>query len=234
MSKGRAATGFAANSDGTLLLGATPTTWLDAALADLPTLLLDHAECEKKAAGSALSLVYRYPERYSLTLFASRIAREELRHFEMLNALMRARGIAYRRVTACRYAGALRQLVADHEPARLVDTLLVAAIIEARSWERFGAVATALDALNTGSDAAVPAAELAVFYRRLQLSEARHAANYLTQARALLDASTIAEKLARIAALEWQLISTPDAELRFHSGPPPASPAAQGQVKFLS
>ena len=126
---------------GELLRGPSPDAWLDAALADLPTLLLDHAECEKKAAGSALSLIYRYGDRSAICTAAARFVREELRHFEMVARLLRVRGIAYRRLAPARYAGALRSVVRNSEPARLVDTLLVAAFIEARSCERFGRLA---------------------------------------------------------------------------------------------
>lgn len=198
-----------------LLLGPTPDAWIDAALADLPTLLLDHAECEKKAAGSALSLMYRYADQPALCAAASRFAREELRHYEMVVALLRKRGIAYRRLPPSAYAGRLRGLARDVEPGRLLDTLLIAAVIEARSWERFGRLAGRLQTLGAAQN-------LADFYTRLLASEARHAATYLSLADAVDSADEASARIAAIARLEWQLINAPCAELRFHSGVPAA------------
>ena len=196
-----------------LLLGPTPDAWLDAALADLPTLLLDHAECEKKAAGSALSLMYRYADQPALCAAASRFAREELRHYEIVADLLRRRGISYRRLAPSGYAAALRALVRDAEPGRLLDTLLVAAIIEARSWERFSRLTDRLRDLGTEP-------ELTDCYARLLASEARHAATYLKLADTIDVTGEVPEKMANIALIEWQLITAPCAELRFHSGMP--------------
>ena len=147
-----------------MLLSPSPDSWVEAALQDVDTLLLDHAECEKKAASNAFSLMYRYGAESVLVEAASRFAREELRHFEMVQAFMRGRGVVYRSVTASRYAGGLKRHVRTSEPGRLVDTLLVAALIEARSLERFLCLVAASD------DAA-----LVQFYSKLRASEARHA-----------------------------------------------------------
>ena len=194
-----------------LLLGPTPDAWLAAALADLPTLLLDHAECEKKAASSALGLLYRYPDHPSLCAAASRLAREELRHYEIVDRLRRRRGIAYRRLPAGAYAAGLHALVRRGEPGRLLDTLLVAAVIEARSCERFDRLAAALASVGTEI-------ELAELYAGLLASEARHAATYLTLARHLDGEEAIAGRCAMIAQVEWDVINAPAAALRFHSG----------------
>jgi tRNA-(ms[2]io[6]A)-hydroxylase len=192
-----------------LLDGPTPDTWVAAALADLDTLLLDHAECEKKAAASAMSLLYRYGTDVAFADAASRFAREELRHFEMVNAFMRGRGVAPRVVPASRYAGGLLAQVRRHEPARLLDMLLVAALIEARSLERFVLIVE-----RTDDDA------LARFYGKLLASEARHARTYLALAARRPNASEIEARLAALRVHENALVQAEDDVLRFHSGRP--------------
>jgi tRNA-(ms[2]io[6]A)-hydroxylase len=189
---------------------ATPEAWVRAARDRLPELLLDHANCELKAAATALDLIRRYPGRRALAERMSRLAREELRHFEQVMQLMDRLSVPFRRLSASRYAAALNAAVRRGEPERLLDRLLVGALIEARSCERFGAVAPHLPA------------EVREFYRGLLASEARHFAHYLAFARsetgvgeAALDA-----RLAELRALEARLVATPDPEFRFHSGVP--------------
>ena len=123
------------------LFAPTPDAWVDEAVARLPELLLDHANCELKAASTALGFLYRYPERADLAQRMSRLAREELRHFEQVRAIMREMGIEFERLTASRYAGRLQGAVRPDEPGKLLDKLLVGALIEARSCERFAALA---------------------------------------------------------------------------------------------
>ncbi len=195
-----------------LLLVASPEAWLDAALQDLPTLLIDHANCEKKAASTALSMMYRYVEHPELLHKMSRLAREELRHFEQVLAIMQSRNVQYLQISSARYAGELHKLVSRQEPYRLVDSLLVGALIEARSYERFGLLAPRLDE------------ELAKFYRSLLASEKRHFQDYLQLAQALqggrLDASYCGNKLRELTEKEAELISSTDDDFRFHSGVP--------------
>ncbi len=186
----------------------TPQAWIDWALANPQILLVDHANCEKKAASTAINLMYRYVGHHRLLTRLSRLAREELRHFEQVIALMKARDIEYPQLTAARYAGELRQLVRNHEPARLVDTLLVGAIIEARSCERFAALVPVLDE------------ELATFYRSLLKSESRHFTDYLKLAGEVGSAQEVAARLPLLLARERELIESPDTEFRFHSGVP--------------
>lgn len=185
----------------------TPEAWLDAACADIETLLIDHANCEKKAASSALALLYRHVDKADLLQRLARLAREELRHFEQVHALLSRRGIRYRQLDAGRYAAALHREIGSREPARLTDTLLVGAIVEARSCERFMALAPRLDR------------ELAAFYGRLAQSEARHFETYLDLARRH-STVPVEARLERLLAVEGGLITRPDARLRFHSGPP--------------
>lgn len=186
----------------------TPRAWVEWALQNPSTLLVDHANCEKKAASTALNLMYRYVEHHSLLRRLSKLAREELRHFEQVIALMRARDIDYPQLSASRYAGELRRGVRSAEPGRLVDTLLVGAIIEARSCERFAVLAPELDA------------ELGDFYSSLLKSEARHYQDYLALAASLSGAGEVEQRLPGLLARERELIESPDTEFRFHSGVP--------------
>ena len=187
---------------------ATPPAWIERAREQTDILLVDHANCEKKAASTALNLMYRYVEHPALLDRLSRLAREELRHFEQVIAIMRRRGIDYPQLSAARYAGALRSAVRTHEPGRLVDTLLVGAVIEARSCERFAALLPVLDA------------ELAAFYGSLLRSESRHFTDYLRLAEQLGSKQEVARRLPVLLERERTLIESPDSELRFHSGVP--------------
>ncbi|MEP0202674.1 MAG: tRNA-(ms[2]io[6]A)-hydroxylase [Halioglobus sp.] len=187
---------------------ATPPAWIDAALANQATLLVDHANCEKKAASTALNLMYRYVEYPVLLNKLSRLAREELRHFEQVIAIMAKRKIDYPQLSASRYAGEMRKLVRGNEPGRMVDTLLVGAIIEARSCERFAALVPVLDA------------DLSEFYASLLKSEARHYTDYLALARKQAPEAGIESRLDELLAREGELIEAPDPEFRFHSGVP--------------
>jgi tRNA-(ms[2]io[6]A)-hydroxylase len=186
----------------------TPAAWVQWALENPAVLLIDHANCEKKAASTALNLMYRYVGHHRLLQRLSRLAREELRHFEQVIALMRDRDIDYPQLSASRYAGELRKLVRNQEPGRLVDTLLVGAIIEARSCERFAALVPHLDS------------ELAAFYASLLKSEARHFTDYLKLAEELGSAEDVAERLPLLLRRECELVTTADQEFRFHSGIP--------------
>ena len=186
----------------------TPRAWIDAALSDLPTLLIDHANCEKKAAATAMSLMHRHTENAVLLNKMSRLAREELRHFEQVMKIMQRRGIDYTLVTASRYAAGLRDLVRKKDPGRLVDTLLVGALIEARSCERFATLVPYLDG------------ELAEFYASLLKSESRHFQDYLRLAADLSDEAELDARLGVFRKREQELIESADSEMRFHSGVP--------------
>ena len=124
----------------------TPQAWIESAILNTDLLLVDHANCEKKAASTALSLLYRYVEKPDLLQRLSRLAREELRHFEQVARVIEKRGVAYDYLSASRYAGTLNKLLRPGEPQRLVDSLLVASVIEARSCERFALLAGMVDA----------------------------------------------------------------------------------------
>ena len=188
----------------------TPAGWLDEACARVPGMLRDHANCELKAASTALGFLYRYPERTALVQRMSRLAREELRHFEQVRAVMDDMGIVFERLSASRYAGGLREAVRRDEPYKLLDMLLIGALIEARSCERFAKIAPRLPE------------RLGRFYGGLLASEARHFEHYIAFAKSEcgLDDAEVEARLDELKAIEASLITKPDDEFRFHSGLP--------------
>ena len=185
----------------------TPSAWIDKALENETLLLIDHANCEKKAAATAMNLMYRYVDRSELLQKMSQLAREELLHFEQVVRIMQSRGINYNHISASRYASSLRQHIRSHEPAKLTDTLIVGAFVEARSCERFAKLAPRLDN------------DLKKFYVSLLRSESRHFEDYLALAELYAD-EDIAERVSFFAGLESELITSLDNEFRFHSGCP--------------
>lgn len=188
---------------------ATPQAWVRAALADQEIMLIDHKNCEFKAASTALSLMAKYSSHVDLLNAMSRLAREELVHHEQVLRIMKRRKIGLRPVSAARYASSLRAIVRTHEPHKLVDTLVVGAFIEARSCERFEALLPHLDE------------ELSKFYGGLLKSEARHYQGYLKLAYQYGEAADVDQTVVRVRAVEQELIESPDREFRFHSGIPP-------------
>ena len=199
--------------DHALLRAATPEAWVSKACASTDVLLIDHANCEKKAASTALSLMFAYAENFELTDKLSRLAREELRHYEQVAKLMRSLGLVPQRLAPGRYAERMRRLVANHEPQREIDLMICGAFIEARSCERFAALA------------AVIGAPLNALFHGLHGAEARHYRMYLDLARqaakrAGKGGSAFEGRVEQFAALEAQLITQADPVFRFHSGPP--------------
>jgi tRNA-(ms[2]io[6]A)-hydroxylase len=185
----------------------TPDKWLENAL-DNPVLMLsDHANCEKKAASTALNLIYRYIDNFELMNKMSKLAREEMRHFEQVIGIMKRRNIAYQHVSASRYAAGLRDLARTDDPGKLIDVLIIGAFIEARSCERFARLAPYLDS------------ELEQFYTSLLKSEGRHYQDYLGLAKKASKDESLDDRIALFAEAEKQLVEQPDTEFRFHSGP---------------
>lgn len=211
---------------------ATPTVWLEEAVDRIPELLVDHAQCEKKAASSALRLMFRYPEDEELAKVMSKLAREELRHFEQVLKIMQEKGISDRKQSAARYAAELNSHIAKSEPAHLVDSLIVGAFIEARSCERFARLVPLLDD------------PLAMFYGGLLESEGRHWHNYLKLAKKRWMESPVGKRISAakktskkragqkdrekefeqrifwFRGIEQKLIESDDETFRFHSGIP--------------
>jgi tRNA-(ms[2]io[6]A)-hydroxylase len=188
------------------LAATTDPIWTERALARLDDVLVDHAHCEKKAASTALSLLFRYPEQAPLQEPLSRLAREELVHFEQVLALLRERGVRFRHQRPSPYAGRLVAAARSHEPARLLDLLLCAALIEARSCERFRLLADA-----------VPDPTLADFYRGLLASEARHHGVYVELARSVAGEETVRDRLAELAEHEAAVLREMPALARMHT-----------------
>lgn len=188
----------------------TPDSWLDEACKRLPEMLLDHANCELKAASTALGFLYRYPERTALAQRMSRLAREELRHFEQVRSIMDDMEIPFERLSASRYAGGLRDAARHEEPYKLLDLLLIGALIEARSCERFAKIAPRLPE------------RLGKFYGGLLASEARHFEHYIAFAKSEcgVDEAEIDARLNELKTIEAALVTAPDSEFRFHSGTP--------------
>lgn len=189
----------------------TPSTWVEKAIQHIDILLIDHANCEKKAAATAMNLLFKYTDTESgLPQKMSQLAREELLHYEQVLDLMKARNVAYEGLSPSRYAAELRKLVRSHDPAKIVDTLIVGALIEARSCERFLCLSSAIEDID---------AELARYYKFLLKSESRHFQDYLDLAYYYGEAEEVDERVELFRALEHKLIIEPDTELRFHSGP---------------
>jgi|TARA_A100001015_G_scaffold46159_1_gene50951 tRNA-(ms[2]io[6]A)-hydroxylase len=193
----------------TFLPCATPEAWVANALENQDLLLIDHANCEKKAAMNAIQLTFRHNSNFAFLNKMSRLAREEMRHFEQVIAIMEKRKITYRHLSASRYASNLHKLIRDGQKERLVDMLIIGAYIEARSCERFARIASELDE------------ELCKFYSSLLKSEARHYKDYLALARQVTCESMLNERINTFGSLEREIIESPDHEFRFHSGPVP-------------
>jgi len=185
----------------------TPDRWIENALENPSLMLIDHANCEKKAASTAISLINRYTDNFELLNKMSRLAREEMRHFEQVIAIIKRRGIEYTYVSASRYAAGLRELARKDDPGKLIDVLVIGAFIEARSCERFARLAPHLDK------------ELAQFYGSLLKSEGRHYQDYLGLAKKAAGGESIDDRIALFAERERELVEMADAEFRFHSGP---------------
>jgi tRNA-(ms[2]io[6]A)-hydroxylase len=189
-----------------ILRARTPRAWFDLAAGRTDELLLDHANCEKKAASTALALMFAYPEDFELASRMSKLAREELRHFELVQQKLTEFGVGFRRLSPSRYAEGLRKVLRRDEPGRRIDLLLCGALIEARSHERFIGLIGRLPAL------------LAEFYASLAAAESRHAGLY--QRLAARGGVAIEARLSELAEVEAELATAPDPQFRFHSGTP--------------
>ena len=185
---------------------ATSLAWVEQAIAHLDTILLDHSHCERKAAGVALNLMFRYPSNSKLVRELTAIAREELEHFEQVNQWLERRGIPLAHLSSPPYGAGLKALIRRSEPDRLLDSLLVSGLIEARSHERLGLLGTHC-----------PEPELAKFYRGLMASEARHYGVYWVLADTYFERDVVQERLDELAIKESELLATLHPEPRIHS-----------------
>jgi tRNA-(ms[2]io[6]A)-hydroxylase len=191
-----------------VLLAATPARWFEVACERWRELVVDHANCEKKAASTALSLIFSYPEDMALTEKLSRLAREELRHFEQVQKLMQELNVPFTRMSPSRYGEGLRRAINRSEPARLLDLMLCGALIEARSCERFEGLGPLLQEPLRG------------FYTGLAVSEARHQSLYLRLAEQRAGDMDWRARLQQLSAIEAELATSSDPQFRFHSGSP--------------
>lgn len=189
------------------LASETDPAWLPRAEAHLDEVLLDHAHCEKKAAGAAMKLLFSYPHHRFLQEPLAELAREELEHFQRLLALLDQRGVRYQTIRPSPYGMALHAQVRRDEPDRLLDLLLVCALIEARSCERFQLLADGL------SDAKARA-----LYADLLASEARHHGCYVDLARELVGRGRAEARRAELAAAEAEIVAAPCDWVRLHAG----------------
>lgn len=180
--------------------------WVEQAITNLDTILLDHSHCERKAAGVALNLMFRYPSNTKLVRQLTAIAREELEHFEQVNQWLERRNIPLGPLSSPPYGGGLKTQIRPREPERLLDSLLVSGLIEARSHERLGLLATHC-----------PEPELAEFYQSLMACEARHYGIYWLLADTYFDRDTVKQRLEELAIVESELLATLYPEPRIHS-----------------
>ena len=173
------------------LAAPTSPAWLEQAIAQPELLLIDHAHCERKAAGVALQLMFRYPSEVGLAAALSPLAREELEHFEQVLLLLQRRGAALRPLQAPAYGSALTAQVRKGDPQRMLDSFLVAGLIEARSHERMALLA-----------AHSPDAELRALYGELLASEARHFGLYWLLCEERFGRQATVERLQELAVAE--------------------------------
>jgi tRNA-(ms[2]io[6]A)-hydroxylase len=191
------------------LAAPSSVAWLEQAIAQPDLVLIDHAHCERKAAGVALQLMFRYPSDGQLGEVLSPLAREELEHFEQVLQLLQRRGIALRPLPAPGYGAALAAAVRKGEPERMLDSFLVAGLIEARSHERMALLA-----------AHSPDGELRALYGELLVSEARHFGLYWLLAEGRYGREATAIRLEQLAAVEKEALAGPRADaaqVRMHS-----------------
>jgi tRNA-(ms[2]io[6]A)-hydroxylase len=188
------------------LHSASSERWLRQVTANLDELLIDHAHCEKKAAGTAMNLLFAYVEHTELCRAMTEIVQEELSHFHLVLDLLKRRGIRFRRIRPSAYGDHMRVLVSKLEPQRAVDRLLVAALIEARSCERFGLLRDRL------SDV-----ELSMFFGGLFESEARHHSTYVRLAKDFASEDAVRRRLDELAAAEALVIAEGEELPRMHS-----------------
>lgn len=186
----------------------TPNAWILAAQSQLSVLLSDHAVCEKKAATMALSLMKYFYEYPDILQKLSKIAREELVHYEQVLRFHKKMQWDFQPKPACRYAKTLWQAIERDSPYSRIDQLMICAVIEARSCERFSCLAPVIPE------------PLSTYYAKLYQAEKRHAEIYIDFAAQLVDYTVIQTRLDRILTVEASVVTAPEAIFRFHSGVP--------------
>ncbi len=187
----------------------TDPRWVNIVEKNIHEILTDHAFCEQKAASTAISLMVRYPEESELVEAMIALAQEELSHFEMVHQLIRYRGWVLGRERKDEYVRDLQQFFpkGGSRMDQLVHQLLYAALIEARSCERFKLLSESI------ADKA-----LQKFYRKLMISEAHHYTLFLKLARQYgKDEKTVNQKWEALLEFEAQLMSQLGKKVSMHS-----------------
>ena len=179
--------------------------WIESAQVDLHKIMVDHAHCEKKAAANAMALINRYPERDLLVRKMFDLVDEEMEHFRYVYQMIRDRGGVLQRDPGDPYAQALHKLIRKNEPERMLDQLLVAALIEARSCERFRILSEH-----------IPDSELAEFYGSLLASEAGHYRVFCDIAREYYPEKEVRERLDELAEREAEIVQNLPNEPMMH------------------
>jgi tRNA-(ms[2]io[6]A)-hydroxylase len=189
---------------------ATPPEWASHAAAEPLLLLGDHAHCELQAAVACSALIARYPDRPQLVDLAARVISEEMVHFRRVVALLRELGGELGDTGPNPYAEGLRKGSSGTRKSGLLDRLLLAALIERRSCERFELLAA------SGADP-----RLVDLYADLAPEEVEHQRLFLETARSECPDANPDRRLAELVAVEAALVPGLPFSPRMHSGPPP-------------
>ena len=188
------------------LINKTSEDWIDLAISNPMVMLLDHAHCERKAAGVALQLMFRYVSEPGLSEVLSPLAREELEHFERVLSILNARGKKLQKLASPPYGATLAKNICKDEPLRMLDSFLVAGLIEARSHER-------MKLLSIHS----PDIELRNLYADLLKSEARHFGIYWKLADERFERNLLTSRLEELAKVESDALLEMHHQPRMHS-----------------
>ncbi|MEZ5962585.1 MAG: tRNA isopentenyl-2-thiomethyl-A-37 hydroxylase MiaE [Planctomycetota bacterium] len=185
----------------------TGPEWVGRVLPHRNELLLEQAHLERKAASAALTFMFTHQEFAVIQVPLSELAREELSHYELVLAQMRRLGLPFARQVPCTYAASLRHVVRGREPERGLDSMLVCALIEARSCERMRLLGEALVPYDP---------ELAAMYGDLTVSEARHHALYVELAQACYPEHDVLARLREVAEFEARVLMDSAPQPRLH------------------
>ena len=188
------------------LINKTSEDWIDLAISNPMEILLDHAHCERKAAGVALQLMFRYVDEPGLSEVLSPLAREELEHFERVLSILNTRGKKLQKLASPPYGATLAKNICKVEPLRMLDSFLVAGLIEARSHER-------MKLLSIHS----PDIELRDLYADLLKSEAKHFGIYWKLADERFERNLLTSRLGELAKVESDALLEMHHQPRMHS-----------------
>ena len=176
---------------------ATPETWTETVLNDFDHFLADHAAAEKKASGMAISMLSHYPDRPQIVKAMIDLSIEELTHFRDVVKIMQQRGLVLQPDQKDEYMNLLRRAQRREKEQYLLDRLLVAAIVEARGYERFSLIGEAIDDPS-----------LKRFYQAISSSESRHSLLFTDLANLYFSESEIQQRLDELLALEAKIVSS--------------------------